>query len=342
LRSAGDRCSFPRVMAAAENSTATTAQASTATAAVVLRFRGRLVTEEDVSFIRALIAAHPGASRRKLSQLLCEAWNWRQENGALRDMVCRGLMLALHRAGRIALPPVRHLSLNNVVIRRPRRQRSSGAGPFLPGFDGPDRTPIAVRLKEIRPLEIRVVRRTADESLYDSLIEEHHYLGYTRPVGEHVKYVVFARTGVGPGASRPIACLAFGSAPRHLGPRDRFIGWSAEARRANTRFLAYNTRFLILPWVEVRHLASHVLSVVAKRLSSDWERLYGHPIHYVETFIDPRHFKGTCYRAAGWIPLGLTTGRGHNDRTNRATQPKKEVLGLPLHEAFRDVLRRLP
>jgi len=342
LRSAGDRCTFPRVMAVAENSTATTATADAAEAAVVLRFRGRCVTEEDVALIRALIAAHPGASRRALSRLLCEAWNWRQENGALRDMVCRGLMLALHRAGRIALPPVRHLSLNNVVIRRPRRKGIGRAGPFLSGFDGPDRTPIAARLKEIRPIEIRVVRRTAEEHLYDSLIEEHHYLGYTRPVGEHVKYVVFARTGVGAGASRPIACLAFGSAPRHLGPRDRFIGWSKEARRQNIRLLAYNTRFLILPWVSVRHLASHVLSSVARRLSSDWERLYGHPVHYVETFIDPRRFRGTCYRAAGFIPLGLTTGRGHNDRTNRATQPKKEVLGLPLLEAFRELLCRLP
>jgi hypothetical protein len=332
-------------MAAAENSTTAaaattaTADAAPAAAAVVLRFRGRCVTEEDVAFIRALIAAHPGASRWALSKLLCEAWNWRQENGALRDMVCRGLMLALHRAGMIELPPVRHLSLNNVVIRRPRRQRRSGAGPLLPGFDGPDRTPIAAPLKEIRPLEIRVVRRTADESLYDALIEEHHYLGYVRPVGEHVKYVVFTSEKSG---CRPVACLAFGSAPRHLGPRDRFIGWSKEARRQNVRFIAYNTRFLILPWVTVRHLASHVLASVARRLSSDWERLYGHPVHYVETFIDPRRFRGTCYRAAGFLPLGLTTGRGHNDRMNRATQPKKEVLGLPLLEAFRDVLSRLP
>lgn len=289
-----------------------------------LRYRGRVVTDADVAFIRALIAAHPGATRRRLSKLLCEAWDWRQENGALRDMVCRGLMLALHRAGDIVLPPLRKRPPNN-VIARPRRQ-----------LHLIDRAPLRERLREIRPLEIREVRRTAEEKLYDSLIEEHHYLRYTRPVGEHVKYVCFAKSG------RPVACLAFSSAPRHLGPRDRFIGWSIEARRANTRFLAYNTRFLILPWIEVRHLASHVLSSVARRLSSDWERLYGHPIHYVETFIDPRRFRGTCYRAAGFIPLGLTTGRGHNDRTNRATKPKKEVLGLPLHEAFRDILRRLP
>lgn len=293
-------------------------------AVVRLRYRGRIVTDADVAFIRALIAAHPGATRRRLSKLLCEAWDWRQENGALRDMVCRGLMLALHRTGDIVLPPLRHRPPNN-VIARPRRQLH-----FI------DRAPLWASLREIRPLEIREVRRTAEEKLYDSLIEEHHYLRYTRPVGEHVKYVVHEKSG------RPVACLAFGSAPRHLGPRDRFIGWSKEARRENTRFLAYNTRFLILPWVDVRHLASHVLSVVAKRLSPDWERLYGHPIHYVETFIDPRHFKGTCYRAAGWIPLGLTTGRGHNAPTKRATQPRKEVLGFPLVDRFRERLSRLP
>jgi hypothetical protein len=304
-----------------------------ASGVVLLRYRGRSVTDSDVAFIRDLIASRAGKSRRALSKLLCEAWDWRQENGELRDMVCRSLMLALHRAGLIELPPVRHVTLNNVVIRR-RRPRVEG--PLLFGF-GADRTPISSGLAEIRPLEIREVRRTAEEKLYDSLIEEHHYLRYTRPVGEHLKYVVYAR-----GGKRPVACLAFGSAPRHLGPRDRFIGWSAEARRANTRFLAYNTRFLILPWVEVRHLASHVLAAVAKRLSPDWERLYGHPIHYVETFIDPRRFKGTCYRAAGFLPLGLTTGRGHNAPTKRATQPKKEVLGLPLLEAFRQLLCRLP
>jgi hypothetical protein len=289
-------------------------------AVVRLRYRGRIVTDADVAFIRALIATHPGATRRRLSKLLCEAWDWSQENGTLRDMVCRGLMLALHRAGDIVLPPHRKRPPNN-VIARPRRQ-----------LHLIDRAPLWTSLREIRPLEIREVRRTAEEGLYDSLIEEHHYLGYVRPVGEHVKYVVFAN------GRRPIASLAFGSAPRHLGPRDRFIGWSREARRANTRFLAYNTRFLILPWVSVRHLASHVLALMAKRVSSDWERLYGHPIYYLETFIDPARFRGTCYRAANWVSLGLTTGRGHNDRTNRATQPKKEVLGLPLVDDFRELL----
>jgi len=286
---------------------------------VKLRYRGREITETDIAFIVELMGCHPGASRRALSKLLCEAWDWRQANGELRDMVCRGLMLELHRAGHIELPPVRKRVLNNVVARyRPQRVLI-------------DRTPLRSGLKEIRPLEIVQVRRTREEVYYDGLIEEYHYLGYTRPVGEHLKYLILA-------SNRPVACMAWGSAPRHLGPRDRFIGWSAQARRRNVRYLAYNTRFLILPWVEVPHLASHLLGRMARELSADWEMVYGHPIYYLETFVDPARFRGTCYLAANWIALGPTTGRGHNARTKKATQPKKEVLGYPLVKDFRELL----
>ena len=286
---------------------------------VKLKYRGREVTDGDITFISELIASHPEASRRALSKRLCEAWDWRQANGELRDMVCRGLMLKLHRAGHIDLPPVRFVPRNNVIARRkPQRVLI-------------DRTPLCTSLKPLRPLEIVQVRRTREEAFYDGLIEEYHYFGYTRPVGEHLKYLIVT-------SNRPVACMAWGSAPRHLGPRDRFIGWSPTARRRNIRYLAYNTRFLILPWVEVPHLASHLLSRMARVLSADWERLYGHPIYYLETFVDPARFRGTCYLAANWIVLGPTTGRGHNAPTKKATQPKKEVLGYPLRKDFRRLL----
>ena len=135
-----------------------------------------------------------------------------------------------------------------------------------------------------------------------------------------------------------MACFALSSAPRHLGPRDRFIGWSKEARKANIRFLAYNPRFLILPWVTVRHLASHLLGRMARRVSSDWEEIYGHPILYLESFVDPLRFPGTCYRAANWHFLGKTTGRGKDDQTMRPNRSLKEVLGLPLSKRFREAL----
>jgi len=207
------------------------------------RYRGHEIRAEEIVFIRQLIAQHPGLSRRRLSQKLCEAWQWKQANGALRDMMCRGLLLLLHRAGEIELPPVRYIPPNPLAKREP------------PAPLRIDSTPIRGSLSQWQPLDIRPVRRTPEEALFNSLMEQHHYLGYEQPVGEQLKHVVWAQ-------GRPIACLAWSSAPRHLGSRDRFIGWSAEARRRNLHFLAYNTRFLILPWVEVPHLASHLLARV--------------------------------------------------------------------------------
>ena len=285
----------------------------------VLTYRGRQVTASDVAFIRDLIAGRPEASRRALSKDLCLAWHWVQPNGALRDMVCRGLMLALHRGGHIELPAVRRVMPNPLAERQP------------PAVVEVDRSPLVGSLDELGPLAIRQVRRTSEERVFNSLLETHHYLGYTQPVGEHLKLLVKA-------GERPVACLAFSSAPRHLGPRDRFIGWSAEARRRNIQLVAYNTRFLILPWVEVRHLASHVLGRTARVVSGEWERLYGHPVHFLETFVDPGRFRGTCYRAANWVFLGQTTGRGKDDLTHRANRSLKDVLGYPLTSRFRELL----
>ena len=196
-----------------------------------------------------------------------------------------------------------------------------------------DTTPIQSPLKRVQPLDIQQVRRSGDESLFNSLIEHHHYLGYEQPVGEHLKYVVWSQ-------GRPIACLAWSSAARHLGCRDRFIGWSAEARRRNIRFIAYNTRFLIVPWVEVPHLASHILGRIAQLVSRDWEDLYKHPVYFLETFVDPERFRGTCYRAANWILLGETTGRGKDDQTNRPNRSIKQMLGYPLTPRFRELLQQ--
>ena len=288
-------------------------------AAVEWRYRGRVITAPELEFIRAFIQQHPGLSRRRLSVQLCEAWQWKQANGALCDMVCRGLLLMLHRAGEIELPPARQISLNPFV-RRPR------PAPVLI-----DQRPLTGALSEIQPIAIEQVRRTAYETLFNGLIEHHHYLGYEQPVGEHLKYLVWAQR-------RPLACLAWSSAPRRLGSRDRYIGWNATARRRNLRLVAYNTRFLILPWIRVPHLASHILGRVTNSLSRDWERTYGHPIYFAETFIDPTRFRGTCYRAANWRFLGMTTGRGQASTSKRPNRSFKAVLGYPLTPRFRELL----
>lgn len=281
------------------------------------RYRGRDITPADVEFIRRLIVGHPNLSRRALSMKLCEAWKWFQPNGTPRDMVARGLLLHLHRAGLIELPVQKKLPPNNVV-RHHRPEPSLLLA--WPDIEGP--------LARIRPVEIRQVRRTGEEGLFNSFIQTYHYLGYTRPVGEHLKYLVWAQ-GV------PVACLAWSSAPRHIGPRDRFIGWSAETRRSHVHLVAYNTRFLILPWARMPHLASHVLAQVARRISTDWSQLYGHPIWLLETFVDPERFRGTCYRAANWVRVGITTGRGKDDQTHKPNRSLKDVLVYPLAPDFR-------
>lgn len=287
----------------------------------VLRYRGKDVTVQEVEFIKELIAQNPLLSRRRLSEQLAAAWNWVQANGVLRSMVCRGLMLALHRGGFIQLPPVRCIKLNPLAQRRK-------PSPLL----NLTWEPLQCPLRELGALEIRQVRRTPEEKLFGSLMEAHHYLAYTQPVGEHLKYLIYAR-------GTPIAGMAWSSSPRHLGPRDRFIGWNQTQRRANIRLLAYNTRFLILPWAKVPRLASHLLARVAKRISEDWQQLYHHPIWLLETFIDPERFAGTSYRAANWVDLGQTTGRGKADQTHRANRSLKQLWIYPLAKDFRTKLR---
>lgn len=282
----------------------------------MLRYRGRAITAADVAAIRKLIEDHPKARRRALSIMLCEAWSWRQANGALRDAVCRGLLLALHRAGHITLPPPQNATWGR--WREPRRVEV-----LLVAHEG--------SLRDLGRIDIRQVRRTGDEALVDSLIAEHHYLGYARPVGEHLKYLVTAE-------GWPVACFCYTSAPRHLGPRDRYIGWSAAARKVNVRYMAYQSRFLILPTVRVPHLASHLLGRIARRLSSDWQERYAHPIYLTETFVDPERYSGTCYRAANWVYLGMTTGRGKDAPTKRPTRSLKQVYGYPLVKDFRQRL----
>ncbi|NIM99053.1 MAG: DUF4338 domain-containing protein [candidate division Zixibacteria bacterium] len=285
----------------------------------LLTYRGKRVSQQDVVYIRTLIKDNPRDSRWTLSRKLCLAWNWRQPNGALRDMLCRGLMLELHRAGHIQLPPKKQNPANPLAHRN------------KPAKITIDQDPLQGPLSLVVPLQIRQVRRTTSEKLFNSLIEHYHYLGYCQPVGEHLKYVVFAE-------QRPVACVAFCSAPRHIGCRDRFIGWPARVRRQNLHLIAYQSRFLILPWVQVPHLASHLLGRMARVLPKDWQRVYHHPVYFLETFVDLERFKGTCYRAANWIYLGKTTGRGKDDQTHKANRSIKAVWGYPLTKDFREHL----
>lgn len=283
---------------------------------IITTYRGRNIIASELSVIRQIITAHPQSSRRFISKEVCKAWDWRQANGTLKDMICRSLLLLLESKGLITLPPPACKLPNPLANRKP------------PVRVAVDQTPIECSIREIFPIYLEQVRRTPSEKLFNSLISEHHYLGYTQPVGEHLKYIAFAH-------QCPVACLAWSSAPWYIGVRDRFIGWSAQTRRQNLHRIAYQSRFLILPWVRVSHLASYLLALNRRQISQDWERLYNHPIDLLETFVDTQRFKATCYKANNWIYVGETTGLGKLSKSTHAILPKKAVYLYPLKKDFR-------
>ena len=287
--------------------------------AEIFTYRRRTITTDDVQFICNIIAAQPTIGRCELSRQVCRDWNWVQPNGYLKDIVCRGLMLKLEREGYLTLPP-RKFTPNNPLARRKPPEKIS-----IP------QNPIHTKIKELYPVILRQVRKSTDEKLFNSLVQQFHYLGYTQPVGEHLKYIAYA-------GDRPVACLAFSSAPYHIGPRDKFIGWNRNTLEERRHLLAYNTRFLILPWVRVPHLASHLLGLSARTINKDWQTLYNHPIYWLETFVDTERFAGTCYKAANWIFLGYTSGRGKDDQTQKKNRSIKAMYGYPLVRNFRKKL----
>lgn len=286
-----------------------------------LRVQGRLLRPEDLAQVRALITAHPQASRRQLSERLCRQWDWKNDAGRFKDMAARSLMLKLHQRGLIALPERRQ--------RPTTHRRGRSASLELPlEFAAP--APLCTNLKSVQPLEVQCVSaQHPDQRLFTALIAEHHYLGLRTTVGENLKYLVRANDG------RPVACLLFGAAAWKVAARDAWIGWSAAQRACRLQWITNNTRFLILPGVRVPHLASHVLGLVARRIARDWQAKYGHRVVALETFVQRERFSGTCYRAANWIALGSTTGRTRQDRDHQLQQPVKDVYLLPLCRDWR-------
>lgn len=292
----------------------------------ILSYRSLTVSFSQLALLQALIADNPHDCRSELSRKACRLFNWVQPNGILRDMVCRSLLLNLEGAGHICLPARRGIPPQLRVKTKIQTE-------LFPDntFCSDDTSAVKVPVKSLFPLSVNQVRRTKAEPLYKHLIDRYHYLGYTQPVGEHLKYIIYSQ-------DRPIACISFSSAPRHIGSRDRFIGWDQLTRRRNINLVAYNTRFLILPWIRVPHLASHVLGLIARRISHDWQQMYNHPLFFLETFVDTDRFLGTCYKAANWSYLGVTTGRGKNDQTHKKNRSIKAVWGLPLVKDFREKL----
>ena len=282
-----------------------------------IKLQGRELTTDDIDFIRLLIADNPTWHRRKLSVALAEAWDWRNANGDLKDMASRTLMLKLHDRGAIELPP----------RRRPPTKRTT-QGQIQTVLH--DTSPIEALLRALQPLKvITVTPRSAYEPLYNCFLASYHYLGYTGTVGGNMKYLILDNQ------DRPLACLLFGSSAWSAAERDAHIGWDRETRQRNVNFTTNNTRFLVLPWVRVKCLASHVLGLVTRRIGQDWQARYGHPIYCLETFVERARFRGTCYQAANWQCVGQTRGRSRNDRYTNLSVPVKDIYLYPLQRDYR-------
>jgi len=285
-----------------------------------LIIQGRHLTENDIAFVRHLLKVNPGWSRRRLSIFLCQTWDWRNGTGQIKDMACRSMMLKLEKLGLIILPARRQAP----SIRNPEREVISV------DFD---QSPIESSLRDLQPITItKVEHGTHFNNVFTSLVHEFHYLGYKGSVGENMKYLIHDNAG------RVLSCLLFGSSAWSVQCRDVFIGWTAEQRRKNLPLLTNNMRFLIVPWVRVSCLASHILSKVSRLISHDWHERYGHPIFMLETFVQKDRFVGTCYKAANWIHVGQTTGRSRNSLSKKPAVPIKDVYLYPLLSKFQKKL----
>lgn len=283
------------------------------------RYCGREFTPNELESIRELIADEAEHNRAELSRLVCDRIGWFRPDGRRKDMSCRVAMLRMHRDGLIQLPPPRKGNSNGRI--RPQRT--------LMGEPG---EPVTASVGRLGHLELFPVKTPGDSRLWNELIDRYHYLGYQPLPGAQMRYLVFA-------GSRILGAFGFGASAWKVAPRDQFIGWTAEERVDKLALVVNNARFLILPWVRSRNLASRLLSLVAKQLPEDWGSRYGYCPVLLETFVEVGRFRGTCYRAANWIHVGQTQGRGKLDRCRRRELPVKHIFLYPLCREFRQRLR---
>jgi len=284
---------------------------------VVFRYRGRELKAEDISSIRATIHRHYAKGRTHISRILCDAWEWVQPNGDLKEYAARDLLLRLEEKGFIELPP--RIRPNNNL-----REKCFAQIPFFA------QKPLHGSASDYQKLCVELATPQFSY-LWDFLIHHYHYLGLPKLVGEHVKHLVYIHGQV-------VACLSWASAAWKIKARDQFIGWDAPTKRKNLHLIANNTRFLILPWVNIKYLASKALSLSIRRLRADWEKTYAHPVYLAETFVDISRFEGTCYRAANWLCVGQTKGSAKKGNAYRYHGQPKAIYLYPLHRHFRRYL----
>ncbi|MFA7174965.1 MAG: Druantia anti-phage system protein DruA [Kiritimatiellia bacterium] len=285
----------------------------------VIRVQGRDLSPKNIEDIRKLLAEHPQWHRTRLSREICSAWEWQDEAGRLKDMACRTMLLKLERRGFFTLPQQRQKSVNHF--------RGKSFQPVLHNT-----STLNTSLRTIRPITLSSLDHGHEAQLWQTLLAQYHYLGFTTCVGQTLRYIAYANDG------RPLACLLFGAAAWKTAPRDIFIGWNREQREKNLSRVVNNMRFLIPPWVNIPHLASHIIAMALRRLPVDWRVKYGFEPVLVETFVEQNRFKGTCYQAANWQCVGVTSGRTRQDQYNQIKAPIKDIYLYPLCRDFKTKL----
>src|SRR6266478_5937245 len=289
-----------------------------------LRFCGRIFSGQELQLMREMTRDYAGLGVTEMACTVCELLDWKRVNGRLKDQECRQLLERLRDQGWLTLPLVR-----NTGPRGPRYIPLSAASAVQARLEG--------SAGEFAPLELRVVESRSESQLWTELIERHHYLAYRVPVGANLRYLVYSRWS----GEQLLACLLWSSPAWKMAPRDQWIGWNREQRAQNLQLVVNNSRFLILPWVRVRGLASKILGQCARQLPGDWELRYGYRPLLLETLVDVRRFRGTCYRAANWIRIGQTQGRGRMDSEHRAHGlAPKDIYLYPLCSEVRQQLCR--
>jgi hypothetical protein len=288
---------------------------------ICLTVQGRSITTPDIELVRNLLDTNPSWNRTRLSKELCLLWDWRRANGEYKDIACRSLLRKLEQLGYIQLPKSHHRKGKRSPVLR------DNIRPILHS-----QIPIQEPLNSLYPIELQRVEKDPGLNEFKYYISTYHYLGWSGTVGENLKYLFFDVH------KRPLGCMMFGACAWKVKGRDRYIGWNASERMENLSYVVNNNRFLILPWVKVTHLASHILGKISHRLNRDWQEKYQHPVYLVETFVDKERYQGTCYKAANWVHVGVTKGRGKLDIKNQCLLPVKDIWVYPLVPYFRQKL----
>ena len=285
-------------------------------------FCGKVIHRHQINEIAVIVDMFPKLSRTELANTICELFSWKRPTGKLKTVECRQFLERLDARGVIQLPACKNQYTRQIKPTADRTNRTNS------------QSTISTKLSELTPIVLTRVRNSSQRQLWREYVDRYHYLGYRIPFGAHLRY--FIRSGIDQAS---LGCLQFSSPAWRMAARDHWIGWSDEQRRRNLQKIISNSRFLIFPWVQVKNLASSVLSIAAKTVPHDWIGCYGYRPVLMETLVDGKHYNGTCYRAANWVCVGETTGRGRMDKHNkRMGMAVKDIFLYPLSKNFRQEL----